>query len=288
VIDGLDSWRAFDKPTLEREYSPSSCIDDIGVFIRMYVEQSAAARRALPAFYTLEYGKHPDETLDFFPALLPNAPLHVFIHGGYWQELSKDESSFAAPNLVAHGAAFAAINYTLAPQASVAQIVDQCRRALAFLWQKGAALGVDPERITISGSSAGGHLVAMMLNADWPSLGAPAGLVKGALAASGVFDLRPIAHTYINDPLHLDESSARLVSPIFDLPRAPVPLVLTVGQNETSEFKRQSGAYAAAWIARDYPLTFVPMPGFNHFDVILELNNPHSPLFAALADVMEI
>jgi arylformamidase len=282
-------WRGFSQAELDREYSPSSCIPDIMVELRRYTQMSVAARQALPNFRTLGFGPHQDEVLDFFPARKPNAPLHVFIHGGYWQELSKDESCFAAPNFVAHGAAFAAINYTLAPQASVAEIVRQCRAALAWLFGHAAELGVDPARITVSGSSAGGHLVAMVLATDWGGqFGLPGDLVKGGCAVSGIFDLEPISLTYVNAPLRLDVRTAREVSPLHRLPAAPVPLILSFGDNETAEFKRQTGEYAAAWIGRDYPLTFVPMRGFNHFDVILELNNPASALFRAVATQMGV
>ena len=281
-------WGGFTQAELDREYSPSSCIPDIMVEIAKYVAESARAKQLLPNFRTLAFGPHKDEVLDFFPADRAHAPLHVYIHGGYWQELSKDESCFAAPNFVAHGAAFAVINYTLAPHATLDEIVRQCRAALVFLHANAAGLGFDPNRITVSGSSAGGHLVAMVMATDWSAFGAPADLVKGGCAVSGVFDLEPLRLTYINAPLHLDAISARRNSPLHHLPSTPLPLIVSFGDNETAEFKRQTGEFAAAWIARDYPVSFVPMPGFNHFDVILELNNPASPLFRSLAAMMGV
>ena len=280
-------YRSFDQASLDREYSPSTRVGNIMPFIRRYEELSAAARSALYVRRDMAYGRSPAETLDFFPATRVGAPLHVFIHGGYWQELGKDESSFAAPTFVAAGAAFAALDYALAPHASMDEIVRQTRAAIVWLHRNAQRLGFDPGRIHVSGHSAGGHLVGMLLATDWArEYGLPAGVIKGATAISGIFDLEPIRLTYVNAPIGMDAAAARRNSPIHQPPRLSCPLILTYGENETDEFKRQTRIYRTACSRAGVPSRLVAMPGRNHFDAVLELANPRSALGQAVFEQM--
>jgi len=272
-------YRHFTKAELEREYSPSSCIPDIHVFLQEYAARSQVARQNCKVITGIQYGARADETLDFFPAASPNAPLEVFIHGGYWQALSKNESSFAAPDIVQNGVAFVALNYALAPKVNLDEIVRQCRAALAWLYQNADELGFDRQRIFISGSSAGAHLAAMVTATDWErEYALPNNLIKGCAAVSGVFDLEPIRFTYVNDPLQLDADAARRNSPLFLRPFVLTELIVCWGDNETSEFKRQSREFAAAWEAREV----LEMRGYNHFNVILKLGDATMPLGQAV------
>ena len=272
-------YRHFTQAELEREYSPSSCIPDINVFLREYAERSQVARQRCKVITDIRYGVSAEETLDFFPAASPHAPLEVFIHGGYWQALSKSESSFAAPDFVSHGVAFAALNYALAPKATLDEIVRQCRAALAWLYQHADELGFNRQQIFISGSSAGAHLAVMVTATNWQrDFGLPDHLIKGCTAVSGVFDLEPIRFTYVNEPLQLDAEAARRHSPLFLRPCVPTELIVSWGDNETSEFKRQSREFAAAWNAREV----LEMRGYNHFDVILQLGDTTTPLGQAV------
>lgn len=272
-------YRQFTQTELAREYSPSSCIPESNVFLREYAKRSQAARQHCKVITDIRYGVSAEETLDFFPAASPHVPLEVFIHGGYWQELSKNESSFAAPDFISHGVAFAALNYALAPQVHLDQIVQQCRTALAWLYQHADELGFDRQRIFLSGSSAGAHLAAMVTATNWQrDFGLPGNLIKGWAAVSGVFDLEPICFTYINAPLQLNAETARRHSPLFLRPIVPTDLIVCWGDNETSEFKRQSREFAAAWKARE----ILEMRGYNHFDVILKLGDITTPLGQAV------
>jgi len=272
-------YRHFTKAELEREYSPSSCVPDINVFLQKYAERSQAARQSCKVITGIRYGASADETLDFFPAASANAPVEVFIHGGYWQALSKDESSFAAPDFVQNGVAFVALNYSLAPKVDLDEIVRQCRHAIAWLYQNANDLGFDKKRIFISGSSAGAHLAAMVTATNWQrDFGLPNSLIKGCTAVSGVFDLEPLRFTYLNDPLQLDAETVRRHSPLFLRPGVPTDLIVSWGDNETAEFKRQSREFAAAWEAREV----FEMSGHNHFDVILKLGEATTPLGQAV------
>lgn len=280
-------YRGLDQAALDREYSPSSRVGNIMPYIRRYAELSTEARSQLYVRRDLAYGPSRGETLDFFPATRVGAPLHVFIHGGYWQDLGKDESSFAAPAFVAAGAAFAALDYALAPDVAMDEIVRQNRAAIAWLYRHAHRLGFDPGRIHVSGHSAGGHLVGMLLATDWPrEFGVPAGVIRGATAISGIFDLEPIRLTYVNAPLGMDAAAAQRNSPIHHPPLVPCPLILCYGENETDEFKRQTRAYRTVCARAGVPTRFVAMSGRHHFDAVLDLADPASDLARAVFEQM--
>lgn len=238
-------YATFDQDTLDREYSPSSCIDDLDVYLDEYARTSKAAKsdalKDSACDADQRYGPGAEETLDLFlPAERGSAPLHVFIHGGYWQLLSKDESCFAAPMFQQHGSLFAALNYTLAPQQTLTGIVAENRRAITWLYENADDWGFDRERIYLSGHSAGAHLAMMMLITDWPKLGLPQDVIKGVCAVSGVYDLEPVRLSYVNDVVGMDTSEAERNSPIRHSLVNHCPVILAYGDNETGEFKRQT------------------------------------------------
>jgi arylformamidase len=271
-------WQHLSPEAREREYSPSSCIGgNYMPFIQAYADESAAARKAYPP-HTHTYGAEPTQKLDLFlpPATgAPPPPLLVFIHGGYWQELSKEYSSFAASHCLPQGIAYAAIGYTLAPAATVGSIVQECRTALNWLFDNAGKLGVDRHRIVVAGSSAGAHLAAMCAA---PGALAPSNRLKGAVLVSGVYELEPLIGTTINDALHLDATTAAGNSPMRqDLQEFP-PSIVCWGDNETDQFKRQSRAFSATLRTAGTHGTEFEIPGRNHFNIILDLANPATEL----------
>jgi arylformamidase len=264
-----------DAAAREREYSPSSCIGgDYAPFLERYRRESAAAHRALPVLRDLPYGPAPAQRLDFFPAPEAARPagLLVYVHGGYWQELSKALSAFLAPAWHAAGLAHAVLGYTLAPAARLPQIVDECRAALAWLRAHAGELGFDADDVVVAGSSAGGYLAAACAAASPPP--------RGIVPVSGIFDVAPLVGTSINDALGLDAATAASLDLLASGPPPRCSAVVAWGEVETSEFKRQSRAYAARVAAGGAPCTTIEVAGRNHFDVVLDLGDPASPLFA--------
>jgi arylformamidase len=272
----MTDWRALSPRDLDREYSPSSKVGGgIGPFIAAYRARSLDALASVRVRRDLRYGDGHDETLDLFPAATHDgrpAPLVVFLHGGYWQELSKLDSSFAAPDLVPSGIALAAVDYTLAPVASLETIVDQATRAVAWLHDHAAELGLDPERIVVTGHSAGAHLSAMA------ALRLPAGTISGLVLIGGVFDLAPIARTPINDALGLDDAEARRLSVTPHVREHLPPAAVIWGIDETDEFRRQSRELVDAWGAAGNEVAGVEVPSRHHFDLPLELGDRSSVL----------
>jgi arylformamidase len=280
-------YQGYSAAELDRQYNARATVPDATVYLRAYAEQSAAMRAALPCHCGVAYGAHEDEQLDIFPAPKPGSPVLVYIHGGYWRALSKDDSSFMAATFTAAGATVVAVNYSLAPGVSLDHIVDQNRRALAWVHRHIAQYNGDAAKIYLCGSSAGGHLVGMLLAPGWQQAhGLPDKAVAGACPISGLMDLAPIPATHINEWAKLDAAAARRLSPLHHLPEQGGPLISCVGGAETAEFRRQSRSYADAWRARGLAAEYLEIEGANHFDVVLELAKAGSPLTRALLRMM--
>jgi arylformamidase len=265
---------------LDRQYNARATVADVNIYLDAYREESERIFRTVPCIRDLAYGPGQDEKLDIFQVPgVPNAPVFVFLHGGYWRLLSKEDSCFMAENFTAHGIAVVVVNYSLAPKAKLQKIVSQVRTSIAWLWKNGSSHGLDPDRIVVAGSSAGGHLAGMALSGGWQeSHGLPQDVIKAAFGVSGLYDLTPIPKTHVNEWLGLDDAMAREMSPLFHLPERSCHLVLAFAETDTDEFKRQSEAYRTAWEASGFPVICFEVPCRNHFDVILDWQYPDSSM----------
>ncbi len=275
-------YRGMDRRTLDLEYSPSAnLVGGITPYLDDYARLSALALAEPGVQPALRYGNRPDEVLDLFLPAGPGPwPLHIFIHGGFWQELSQREFAFHGSAFRKAGVAYATINHMLAPAASIGDMIDQCRRALAWLFGQADTLGIDRDRIAISGHSAGAHLCAMLLATDWPQLSVPADAIKGALLISGVYDLEPIRLSYVDKPLGLSREDVAAWSPqLLDL-KAACPTAIVWGEHDTAEFKRQSAEFAGKLEQAGTPVEHREFPALNHFDILFEFLNDGSPLMA--------
>lgn len=286
-------YRKFSQEDLDREYSPSSCVEDINVYLHEYVRLSELARDVAAdhgsSELDLQYGRTAEEALDLFmPPDCDSAPLHVYIHGGYWQLLSKDESSFAATMFQDHGSCVAVINYTLAPRQTLTGIVEECRRSIAWLYENASRFGYDRKRIHLSGSSAGAHLCMMLLLTEWARFGLPANAISGVCAVSGIYDLEPVQLSYVNDKVGMDVAEAIANSPIRHDLRNGCPVIFAYGDNETAEFKRQTDEYRDKLAGEGWDIEFAEVPDRNHFDVILDLADADSRLARAVLRQMSL
>ncbi len=271
-------YRYRDQAALDASLNARATVPDVAPFITAYAEASAKARATLECRANVPYGPTPAERVDIFPARMPASPVYVFIHGGYWRALDARDSSFMAPMFVAAGAAVVAVNYELAPAASIDEIVRQCRAAMNYVFENAAAFNGDPARVHVSGSSAGGHLAAMALGGD--------ARVQSASTLSGLFDLEPVRLSDCNEWAKLDAASAARNSPLRHLPKRPVPLVVSYAPNEAAEFAVQSEAYLAASVAVGCHARFVAEPGTNHFDLPMRFMDRDSALSRAVLETM--
>ncbi len=268
---------------LDAAYNPTVIRPDSAGFFERWADASERACRELSCRLDVRYGPTRAEHLDIFPAGA-GAPVHMFVHGGYWRRFSAREHDFLAPSFVTEGVAFVSVNYALCPEVTIDEIVRQVRAAAAWVHRHAAEFGGDPDRITISGHSAGGHLVATTLSTDWAgAYDLPPDLLKGGLAISGLFDLAPFPFTFLQPRLQLTCDQVRRNSPILHVPAWPLcPLALAVGGREQDEFKRQSKDYLTAWQSSGHEGRYLELADHDHFTVLDELQRPGSELRLAL------
>lgn len=267
---------------LDQEYNVRAGIPDYQNIFDRWKRDSAAFRTSDSILRDLKYGHGAAQGIDIFRTGERGAPLIVFIHGGYWQSLDKSDFSYIARPYVEDGLNFAAINYRLAPAASMAEIVADVRDALVWLYRNAESHGCDPENIFVTGSSAGGHLTAISLSTDWREFGVPLNMIKGGCALSGLYDLEPIRLTYLNEKVCLDAEAAYQFSPIHHVPTIAPPLLLAVGGDESAEFHRQQANYADAWRARGLSCEIIEQTDGHHFDMCDRLGDRRSPVYQAV------
>ncbi|MDL4777326.1 MULTISPECIES: alpha/beta hydrolase [Thermomonosporaceae] len=245
-----------------------------------YLDESVQAVDGLPGRPGVVYDEASGERLDVWGAGEDGPrPVFVFLHGGYWMALSRRESSFMARTLHERGVATVVPDYTLAPAATLEEIVRQVRASIAWIHRHGREHGLDPDRIVVGGSSAGGHLTGMTMVDGWQApLGLPGDAVKAAMPFSGLFDIRPLTRVYVNQWVGLDVPRAASLSPAL-LPAARrLPAVVAVAEHDGAGFLAQSRRFHAHWGASE----LMVVPDRDHFDVVLGLADPASPVTRAL------
>lgn len=229
------------------------------------------------------YDQQSGQTIDIYGTGGELRPVFVFIHGGYWRMLSKHDSAFMAAMLAKHGIATAVVDYRLAPEVSLDEIVREVRAAIGFLWKNGRSFGIDPERIHVGGSSAGGHLTGAVLSGGWhDEAGVPEDVIKGAVPISGLFHLAPISRSFVQDWIKLDEAAVERLSPTANMPKVGCPIVVAYADGEPDGFRRQSTEYDRLWRDAGFVSDLMKIPDRNHFDVLLDLASEDTVLSKAL------
>lgn len=265
-----------------QQFNARAAIPDHPYIFTRWRNDSTQVRRTHAALLDLPYGEASAERLDFFPTNRSDAPLLVFIHGGWFRSLDKSDFSFIAPAYTKTGINVAITNYTLAPHASIADIVREQLRALAWLYRNAEKYDFDAQRIVVSGHSAGAHLSAMLMAALWPQVGSdlPPNFVKAGILLSGIYDLEPVLHAdYVNADLKLTAADVASLSP-YGMPQAhPAPFITAVGALESDEFRRQNALIGTSW--KTSHRADIPLPGLNHMTVCDAFGTPGHALFDA-------
>ncbi|MGA0862276.1 MAG: alpha/beta hydrolase [Ilumatobacteraceae bacterium] len=252
-------WRSSSPADIDHEYSPSR-----------------HARRPLDE-HMAEYARR---SAGVEPASLvtPGAPLLVYIHGGYWQQLSAAESLFNAADAVRHGVSLHAVDYDLAPRATIEGIIAQCTRDIAVTVER-----LRPSRTVLAGCSAGAHIAAMC--ARVPEIAAA---VDGLALLSGIYDLRPLVVTPTNDALGLDADRAALLSPMLLEPPPVRAALCAVGRHESSEFIRQNAEFARRLTSAAPGVVDAVVDERDHFDLPYDLLSAGTTVGDWVLDVLEV
>jgi arylformamidase len=238
---------------------------------------SAEMRARHPRHLDLRYGPRERNRIDFIKTV-EKGPTLLFIHGGYWQTRAKEVFTLIAAGPMAHGINVALIGYTLAPDATLDEIVAEIHAGIDFLSKQLPALGWDNKGIVVSGWSAGGHLTAMALSHPQ---------VKAGMAISGIYDLEPIRHSYLNEKLKLDGPMSRRNSPVMQHGGAMKPLSLVVGSAELPLLRKQTADFAGYRAKYGLPVTYEEIPGANHFTIMNELISPKGRITTLVRQLFE-
>jgi arylformamidase len=277
-----------DDSAINAQFNPRIAVPDCEEWLARDPRLSAETRARLRHSADIAYGESAGERLDVFPAGQADAPIQVYIHGGYWRALDKSDFSYVAEPMVAGGATTVMLNYDLCPKVTLDTIVEQTRRAVIWIYRNAGRLGGDANRIHLSGSSAGAHLVAMMLAADWASSGVPDDVIKGAVCITGIYQIAPVLRIPVNAEIQLKPELVARNSPLDLAPRARCPVLVAVGAQETTEWIRQSEAYEAHLRRHGIATDFIKLPDTHHFSVTQSLSWPQSRLAQAMLRQMGI
>jgi arylformamidase len=283
-------YRSFETQAhFDAQYNPSAALPDPAAPGRHFVSLAAQARAQLPCILDVPFGPTREETLDIFPADAPNAPVFVFIHGGYWRALSSKEFSWIAMALQKMGITTVVTNYALCPHVTIDEITRQTRAALAWTLRNIQNYGGDPTRVAIGGHSAGGHLTAMALQTEWQAdYGLPQDPFAGAILFSGLYDIEPLRYSYLQPQIQLDDRTIRRNSPAFSVRPCKTPIWITWGGAETTEFARQSEIYHQAWQTADNTSELHAVPDANHFTVIAGFESADSQVCRWLSKHLQV
>ncbi len=255
---------------MEREYNNRAAVIDHADYMQSWARRSEDYRQSARAFLNVSYGSHPRQLLDIFPATSEPAPVHVFIHGGYWQALNKDSFSFMAEAFNKSNECAVILNYGLCPDLSIAQIIDQVQQAMLWLMQHIREYGGDAKNMTVTGHSAGAHLAASMMTLDWSQAGCKVSPFQQVNALSGLYDLAPLIHTRINQALALEPAVIRDISPLFNRPWRPAAsqkLQLWVGGLESRQYRMQSENLQQSW-QHALDVGYELLPVTHHFSIL--------------------
>lgn len=266
---------------IDEQYNPRLKTKNVPELLQRILDNSARIRSQHDHQLDIQYGPTLAEHFDYFPTKVNKAPLHVFIHGGYWHSFTSKEFALVAEVFLENNINVALLNYALCPHVTLDEIVRQCRAALAFLYKNNLALGYDPQQISISGHSAGGHLVGMMLSTDWENqYGLPANLIQSSCAISGLFDLAPFPYSWLQPKLQLSWDQVKRNSPLHHHPPpSSGPVIVTVGSEESSEFHIQSESYVNVLKQHGYSVDYLDLEGKNHFTILDEFHGQGGNLF---------
>jgi arylformamidase len=268
-------WRKLSQQELDRGLNNGQAVEGSAEIVARWDQRSAELRKFRSAHLDLRYGPRERNRIDFFKAA-EASPTLLFIHGGYWQTRAKETFALFAEGPMAHGINVALIGYTLAPDATLEEIVAEIHAGIDFLGRE--LPGGGSKGLVVSGWSAGGHLTAMALSHPF---------VRGGMAISGIYDLEPIRHSYLNVKLGLDEAASHRNSPMMQAGGPMKPLSLVVGSAELPLLRKQTADFAAHRATYGLPVTYEEIAGADHFSIMTEIASPAGRITTLIRQLFE-
>jgi arylformamidase len=270
-------WRGMSQEGRDRGLNNGVAVAGSADIVAGWERRSAEMRGRYSDHLDLRYGPRERNRIDFLKSA-EKGPTLVFIHGGYWQHRAKEVFTLFAAGPMAHGINVALFGYTLAPDATLDEIVAEIHQGIDFLVEQLPALGGNASRIVVSGWSAGGHLASVALSHPQ---------VKAGMGISGIYDLEPIRHSYLNVKLGLDEAMSRRNSPVMQAGGAMKPLSLVVGSAELPLLRKQTADFAGHRAKFGLPVTYEEVPGADHFTIMNEMVSPTGQITTLIRQLFE-
>lgn len=278
-------WRALNTEELENQFNPQRSVADFQSAQIERTEISRRARRERKAVLDVPYGDGPLHRLDIFPAAVAEAPVHLFLHGGYWRAQDKKNFAFVAELMVPCEVCTVIVNYDLCPAATLDGVVESALAGIAWSYHNIQDYGGDPQRLTLSGNSAGAHLIAMALATDWSRFDMPARCIRGAVAISGIYDPAPAQHISVNAELNLTAEVIARNDALTLPPRQFGPIELFVGGDEPAHWIAQTESYAAHLRRFGFTPSVTIVPGEHHFTIMNGYLDPQSRLASSVVRI---
>jgi arylformamidase len=244
-----------------------------GEFLWRY---SDLARKSLNNMLDIRVGTRDEERIDVYPASAPGAPILIFVHGGWWRRGTRKDWSFPALGFVKRGYTVIISDYTLCPKVTIPDITQATRAAVVWAYENAASINGDPNRLFLTGHSAGGQQAAMMAITDWTRCGVKRDVLKGIAPISAIFDMRVFQYSWIQGFLQLTGNMVESESALFNIPEKGPPLLITLGEEESAEFHRQAEMFHDAWQAKGNKSEYYVVPGEDHPTAVFTLANPES------------
>ncbi len=251
---------------------------------------SEKVREVLGEPAVLAYGSAEIEKIEVYKTNRPNAPVNVYIHGGAWRGGRARQNAYMAETFVKAGAHFAPVDFynTGETNGDLFPMVEQCRRAVAWVYKNAASFGGDRERIYLCGHSSGAHIGGCLLITDWASHGVPQNVIKAALLGSGMYDLKAVRLSQRSSYVKFTDRMEHELSTQRHLERIRTPLTLTHGSLETPEFQRQTREFHAALVAAGKPAQLIVGKGYNHYETQETMGNPYGFMGRAALEMMKL
>jgi arylformamidase len=287
---GPPVWLDLDQQALDDAYDQEKYAPNRAQIVARRIANSARARAILGAPERVAYGPSEIEALDIFRAERANAPVHVFLHWGAWLRNKAADYAVQAEPFVRAGATYVIPDFINVGETGgdLSPMFDQVRRAVLWVYRNAARLGGDPARLYLSGHSSGSHLGACVLTHDWRDDDVAPDFIKGALFASGMYDLKPVRLSARSNYVKFTDAIERTLSAQRHIDRLHTPLILAYGTEETPEFQRQTRDFHAAVTAAGKPVQLIIGEAYNHFELLETMANPYGLLGCAALAQMQL
>lgn len=217
--------------------------------------------------------------MDIYGVNLPkDAPIVVYVHGGFWQGMNKHTSSYAVKPFVENHAKVFVIDHDLCPDVSLTDIVKQFQKAAERIFSYAAEH--NSKSVSFIGHLSGAHLITYLFSDEMITrLGEKFKLVRNIYLVSGVYDVSELRNSKSanrDNLLSITDANVDALSPIkrsFDhLKNCKITFDAYVGSEESPALQKQTREFVAHLKQAKLHANFHLMEGLDHFNIVEKLS----------------